>query len=89
MLHIKVSLSLVTASSCLIGSLSCPAGSIDLGDLSRLVDAAASLTSADDVTLQDILETLDVPERCGGGGDGDGLAAGERLGQQGMNMTIG
>lgn len=40
-----------------------PAGSIDLGDLSRLVDAAASLTSADDVTLQDILETLDVPER--------------------------
>lgn len=40
-----------------------PSGSIDLGDLSRLVDAAASLTSADDVTLQDILETLDVPER--------------------------
>jgi hypothetical protein len=48
----------------------CPActspGSIDLGDLSRLVDAAASLTSADDVTLQDILETLDVPERYEG-----------------------
>jgi len=43
------------------------AGSIDLNDLSRLVDAAASLTSADDVTLQDILETLDVPTRWGSG----------------------
>jgi Lon-like ATP-dependent protease len=39
------------------------AGSIDLNDLSRLVDAAASLTSADDVTLQGILETLHVPTR--------------------------
>ena len=38
-------------------------GSIDLNDLSRLVDAAASLTSADDATLQGILDTLSVPQR--------------------------
>ena len=38
-------------------------GSIDLNDLSRLVDAAASLTSADDATLQGILEQLDVPKK--------------------------
>lgn len=41
----------------------CTAGSIDLNDLSRLVDAAASLTSADDVTLQGVLEQLAVPAR--------------------------
>lgn len=39
------------------------AGSIDLNDLSRLVDAAASLTSADDATLQKVLECLNVPAR--------------------------
>ncbi|KAF6254413.1 Lon protease C-terminal proteolytic domain-containing protein [Scenedesmus sp. NREL 46B-D3] len=39
-------------------------GSIDLNDLSRLVDAAASLTSADDATLQGILEMLHVPTRA-------------------------
>ncbi|KAG2430217.1 hypothetical protein HXX76_010316 [Chlamydomonas incerta] len=39
-------------------------GSIDLQDMSRLVDAAASLTSADDTTLQTVLETLNVPERA-------------------------
>eukprot|EP00879_Flechtneria_rotunda_P013415 GHRR01014005.1.p1 GENE.GHRR01014005.1~~GHRR01014005.1.p1 ORF type:complete len:539 (+),score=198.08 GHRR01014005.1:193-1809(+) len=39
-------------------------GSIDLNDLSRLVDAAASLTSGDDVTLQGILECLQVPTRA-------------------------
>ncbi|WIA37624.1 hypothetical protein OEZ86_014525 [Tetradesmus obliquus] len=39
-------------------------GSIDLNDLSRLVDAAASLTSADDVTLQGVLEQLAVPARA-------------------------
>ncbi|KAF8065961.1 lon protease [Scenedesmus sp. PABB004] len=39
-------------------------GSIDLNDLSRLVDAAASLTSADDVTLQGVLECLHVPTRA-------------------------
>ncbi|KAG2447753.1 hypothetical protein HYH02_007211 [Chlamydomonas schloesseri] len=39
-------------------------GSIDLQDMSRLVDAAASLTSADDTTLQSVLETLNVPERA-------------------------
>jgi Lon-like ATP-dependent protease len=38
-------------------------GNIDLNDLSRLVDAAASLTSADDVTLQRVLECLHVPTR--------------------------
>eukprot|EP00955_Chlamydomonas_euryale_P071921 361243-Chlamydomonas_euryale.AAC.2 len=32
--------------------------------MSRLVDAAASLTSADETRLQRILETLDVPERA-------------------------
>jgi Lon-like ATP-dependent protease len=40
------------------------AGSIDLQDMSRLVDAAASLTSGDDVVHQAILEQLSVPERC-------------------------
>jgi len=39
-------------------------GSIDLQDMSRLVDAAASLTSADDATLQGVLETLSVPDRA-------------------------
>lgn len=39
------------------------AGSLDLQDMSRLVDAAASLTSADDAKLQSILEQLDVPDR--------------------------
>ncbi|GLC44772.1 hypothetical protein PLESTB_001216500 [Pleodorina starrii] len=39
-------------------------GSIDLQDMSRLVDAAASLTSADDATLQGVLEQLNVPERA-------------------------
>ncbi|GFR50901.1 hypothetical protein Agub_g13195 [Astrephomene gubernaculifera] len=39
-------------------------GSIDLQDMSRLVDAAASLTSADDATLQGVLEALSVPERA-------------------------
>jgi hypothetical protein len=62
-------------SLCVVILSSCPAGSIDLGDLSRLVDAAASLTSADDVTLQDILETLDVPERWEGVAGGDCAAA--------------
>ena len=38
------------------------AGSIDLQDMSRLVDAAASLTSGDDVVHQAILEQLSVPE---------------------------
>ncbi|PNH10234.1 Lon protease, mitochondrial [Tetrabaena socialis] len=38
-------------------------GSLDLQDLSRLVDAAASLTSADDSTLQGVLEQLSVPDR--------------------------
>jgi hypothetical protein len=42
---------------------SCAAGSIDLQDMSRLVDAAASLTSADEVTLQGVLALLSVPER--------------------------
>jgi Lon-like ATP-dependent protease len=32
--------------------------------MSRLVDAAASLTSADDAKLQSILEQLNVPDRC-------------------------
>lgn len=32
--------------------------------MSRLVDAAASLTSADDVTLQGVLDQLSVPERA-------------------------
>lgn len=40
------------------------AGSIDLQDMSRLVDAAASLTSADDAKLQSLLEELDVPSRA-------------------------
>jgi Lon-like ATP-dependent protease len=31
--------------------------------MSRLVDAAASLTSGDDATLQAVLEQLNVPER--------------------------
>ncbi|GIL92222.1 hypothetical protein Vretimale_18475 [Volvox reticuliferus] len=39
-------------------------GSIDLQDMSRLVDAAASLTSADDATLQGVLEQLNVPDRA-------------------------
>lgn len=39
------------------------AGSIDLQDISRLVDAAASLTSANEETLQGVLEQLVVPER--------------------------
>lgn len=39
-------------------------GSLDLQDMSRLVDAAASLTSADDVKLQSILEQLNVPDRA-------------------------
>mmetsp|Transcript_22464 Transcript_22464/g.62033 ORF Transcript_22464/g.62033 Transcript_22464/m.62033 type:complete len:1027 (-) Transcript_22464:288-3368(-) len=39
-------------------------GSIDLQDMSRLVDAAASLTSGDDVVHQAILEQLSVPERA-------------------------
>lgn len=47
-------------------SLRPAAGSIDLQDMSRLVDAAASLTSADDQTLQQVLEQLSVPERCAG-----------------------
>jgi ATP-dependent Lon protease len=42
----------------------CAAGSIDLNDTSRLIDAAASLTSAEDTVLQGILETLSVPERA-------------------------
>jgi hypothetical protein len=42
------------------------------------VDAAASLTSADDVTLQDILETLDVPHRWEEGGGWGACAAGGR-----------
>jgi hypothetical protein len=42
---------------------SCAAGSIDLQDMSRLVDAAASLTSADESTLQGVLAQLSVPER--------------------------
>ena len=33
--------------------------------MSRLVDAAASLTSADDVKLQSILEQISVPDRWG------------------------
>ena len=41
-------------------------GAIDLNDLSRLVDAAAALTSANEGALQELLETLDVPQRCGG-----------------------
>ena len=41
-------------------------GSIDLQDMSRLVDAAASLTSTDDVKLQSILEQISVPDRWGG-----------------------
>jgi hypothetical protein len=32
-------------------------------DMSRLVDIAASLTSADEATLQEVLEKLVVPER--------------------------
>ena len=40
------------------------AGSIDLQDMSRLVDAAASLTSADDAKLQSLLEELNVPDRA-------------------------
>ncbi|GAX85453.1 hypothetical protein CEUSTIGMA_g12869.t1 [Chlamydomonas eustigma] len=39
-------------------------GSIDLQDMSRLVDAAASLTSADDAKLQSILEEVNVPDRA-------------------------
>ncbi|KAJ9508111.1 hypothetical protein QJQ45_021406, partial [Haematococcus lacustris] len=40
-------------------------GSLDLQDMSRLVDAAASLTSADDTTLQTlVLQQLNVPERA-------------------------
>ncbi|KAG2492403.1 hypothetical protein HYH03_009349 [Edaphochlamys debaryana] len=39
-------------------------GSIDLQDMSRLVDAAASLTSADEATLQGVLEQLSVPDRA-------------------------
>ena len=38
-------------------------GAVDLNDLSRLVDAAASLTSASEAALQALLETLDVPQR--------------------------
>lgn len=52
-------------------------GSIDLQDMSRLVDAAASLTSADDVKLQSILEQINVPDRwdwgnMGSWGEGEG-----------------
>lgn len=39
-------------------------GSIDLQDTSRLLDAAASLTSADDAKLQSLLEELSVPNRA-------------------------
>ncbi|KAG1661222.1 hypothetical protein FOA52_008267 [Chlamydomonas sp. UWO 241] len=38
-------------------------GSIDLQDMSRLCDAAASLTSADESHLQAVLDQLDVPAR--------------------------
>lgn len=44
--------------------LCCCAGSIDLNEQSRLIDAAASLTSADEASLQKVLETLSVPERA-------------------------
>ncbi|MEW5297109.1 MAG: hypothetical protein WDW38_005920 [Sanguina aurantia] len=39
-------------------------GAIDLHDLSRLVDAAASMTNGDEETLVGLLENLDVPSRA-------------------------
>jgi ATP-dependent Lon protease len=37
----------------------------DFHDASRLVDMGASITSASDTQLQDIIEQLSIPERCG------------------------